>query len=150
MSATGILSKGIKFLYAKYTGSTVGSYSEIPDLMSIPSLGGEPEKVEVTCLADGVRRYINGIKDFGDLEFKFLFDNGEATSSYRVFKDLEDEPKIAIRIELPDAPASGSHGTQFEFDADVLASIDEAEVNAALTYTVKCGLQSDISCVDPA
>ena len=150
MSAVGILSKGIKFLYATYTGSTVGTYSEIPDLMAIPSLGGEPEKVEVTCLADGVRRYINGIKDFGDLEFKFLFDNGEATSSYRVFKDLEDEAKVAIRIELPDVPASGTHGTYFDFDADVLASIDEAEVNQALTYTVKCGLQSDISCTDPA
>ena len=149
MSAVGILSKGIKFWYATYTGSTVGTYEEIPDMMSIPSLGGEPEKVEVTCLADGVRRYINGIKDFGDLEFKFLFDNGSNGASYRIFKGLEDEPKIAVRIELPDAPASG-HGTYFEFDADVLASIDEAEVNTAITYTVKCGLQSDITCVDPA
>ena len=140
----GILSKGIKFSLgtATYDTSTgewsFSSYSEVPNLQSIPSLGGDIEKVDVTTLADGARQYINGIKDYGDLEFKFLYDNAESTSNYRVLRtaELSGDTK-AIKIELPDE-------TVFQFAADVAVSIDEAEVNQALTFTCSCGLQSDI------
>ena len=53
--AQGLLSKGIKFEY-----STDGTaYTEVKNLQEIPSLGGTPDKVDVTCLADGNKKYIN-------------------------------------------------------------------------------------------
>ena len=149
MPGVGVLSKGITFEVATYSGSTLSSYAVIDDLQSIPSLGGEPEKVEVTTLADGVRRYINGIKDFGDLEFGFLFDNSTATSSFRKFKSFEGQPKVSCRITLPDKISNSGHGTRFVFDAQLTAGLDEAGVNDPLTYTVTAGLQSDISVEDP-
>ena len=146
----GILSKGIKFSIAKYTGGTLGNYSEVPNLQEIPSLGGSPEKVDVTTLADSAYHYINGIKDFGDLDFKFLYDNSDASSNYRVLKGCESEDKVSIKIELPDALTSSGTGTTFVFDAGVSVSLDDAAVNAALTFTCSCALQSDITVSNPA
>jgi len=146
----GILSKGIKFSIAQYTGGTLGTYSEVANLQEIPSLGGAPEKVDVTTLADSAYHYINGIKDFGDLDFKFLYDNSAATSNYRVLKAAEADEKVSIKIELPDALTSSGTGTTFVFDAGVSVSLDDAAVNAALTFTCSCALQSDITVSNPS
>lgn len=140
--AVGLLSKDIQLKYATYTSSGVGTYTLIDGLQSIPSLGGENEKVETTCLADGARRYIKGIKDYGDLAFKFLYDNSASTSNFRVLKDLEDEDKVAFKCLLPD-------GTAFDFDAQVQVAIDEAEINQALTFTMNLALCSDITVSNP-
>lgn len=138
----GILTKGIKFSVAEYSGTTLGSYSEVANLQEIPSLGGAPEKVDVTTLADDSFHYINGLKDYGDLEFTFLYDNSSATSNYRVLKDLEGDV-VSVKIELPDT-------TAFVFDAQLAVSLNEAGVNAALTFTVSAALQSDITVTNPA
>ena len=50
-----ILSKGTKLAYAT---SKAGSYSVLYGLQSTPDMGGDPEKVDVTNLNDGAKRYI--------------------------------------------------------------------------------------------
>ena len=88
----GILTKGIKLSYKKQ-GST---YEEILNLQECPDLGGTAEKVDVTVLADGNKKYINGVKDFGDLAFKFLYDNSGATSNYRIVRGLEEAGSVVF------------------------------------------------------
>jgi len=51
------------------TGGT--TFVEIPHLMEVPELGGSPEKIDITTLADTSRRFIPGIKDYGDLVTSF-------------------------------------------------------------------------------
>ena len=68
----GILSKDIK-LSSK--AGAESQFAELPLLMEVPEMGGTPEKVDVTTLADASRKYIDGIKDYGDLAFKFLYEN---------------------------------------------------------------------------
>lgn len=136
--AQGLLSKGTKLLM-KATGST---YENLEDLMSVPELGAEKEKVEVTCLADSAKRYINGIGDFGDLSFKFLYDATEA-SSYRKLKAVEDADAVKeFKIELPD-------GVSIEFTAGVSTKIEAVEVNGALTFNASLTLNSDMNVVFP-
>ena len=131
--ANGLLSKGI-------TLSIDGSV--IPGLQSIPSLGGTPDKVDITTLADAARHYMNGIKDYGDLAFKFLYIPADSTASvacnYTTVKAFDDDEEHACVVTLAD-------NTAFEFDATIVPSLDEAEVNQALTFTVNCGLTSDIT-----
>lgn len=130
----GILSKGI-------TLSVDGK--EISNLQQIPSLGGTPEKVEVTTLADESIQYINGLKDYGDLEFKFLYDNSGESSNYRTLKKIEQAGEaVECIVTLPDT-------TTFTFNAVIAVSLDEASVNSALTFTCSCGLQSDITVENP-
>ena len=144
MAHKGILSKGIKISVATYSGTpaTLGSYSEVPNLQAIPSLGGEKDKVEVTTLADTAHQYINGLIEYGDLDFRFLYDNSDANANYRIIKGLGDDV-VSVKVELPDT-------TTFVFDAMLSASIDEAEPNQALTFTVRAALQSAITVTNPS
>ena len=135
----GILTKGITLSYKK-TGST---YTEIANLQECPELGGTAENVEVTTLADGNKKYIKGIKDFGELAFKFLYDNSGAESNYRVVRGLEEAGNIVDwKVTFPD-------NTSFAFSGEVTTAIDSAAVNAALTFTATITLNSDITVTNP-
>lgn len=135
--AQGLLSKGIKFEYS----ANGNSYTEINNLQEIPSLGGTPDKVDVTCLADGNKKYINGLVDYGDLAFKFLYDNSSETSNYRVLKSLTGINYF--KITFPD-------NTAFSFTGECSCSLDAASVNAALTFTANIALNSEIEVTNPS
>ena len=111
-------------------------------LMEVPEMGGTPEKVDVTTLADASKKYIDGIKDYGDLAFKFLYENTEG-SAYRILRGYEEAGTVAdYKVELPD-------GTGFAFSGQVSTKIDSAAVNAALTFTATISLNSDMVVTNP-
>lgn len=141
--ATGILSEGITISYLN--GATP---VELTDLQEVPELGGTVDKVEVTTLADSAKRYINGIKDYGDLEFKFLYDNSLANSSYRVLRGFEEAGSLETYVvELPDS--LGNSGTTFTFSGYVTTKLDSVGVSAPLTFTASIALNSDITVANP-
>ena len=84
---SGLSANKTKISYKKGASST---FTELPDLMEVPEFGGAPEKIDVTVLSDTVKKYVPGIKDLGDLVFKFLYDNSSETSNYRVLKAMDD------------------------------------------------------------
>lgn len=134
----GILSKDITLSYKKDS-----EYVVIPNLQEVPELGGSAEKVDVTTLADGNYKYINGIKDFGDLAFKFLYDNSGAESNYRICRGLEEAGEIVEwKVTFPDA-------TEFVFSGEASTAIDSASVNSALTFMLNITLNSDIAVTNP-
>ena len=136
----GILTKGITLSYKK-DGST---YDVIANLQECPELGGTAENVEVTTLADGNKKYIKGIKDFGELAFKFLYDNSGAESNYRIVRGLEEAGNVVDwKVTFPD-------NTAFAFSGEVTTAIDSAAVNAALTFTATITLNSDITVTNPS
>lgn len=131
----GILTKDTRLLYKAGGGS---DYTFLDNLMEVPEMGGSVEKVDVTTLDDGVKKYINGIKDLGDLAFKFLYDASEDSSSFKVLKGLEDSNTLTgFKVAYPD-------GTSCSFDAYVSVKIDSASVGAAMTFTVSFALQTDL------
>lgn len=80
---------------------------EFGNLQEIPEIGGTPEKLDVTVLKDTCKKYINGIKDYGDLAFKFLYDNGSETADYRVLRKYEESGEtVQFKVEFPDGTAS--------------------------------------------
>ena len=105
--------------------------TELKDLLSTPDLGiGDPEKVEVTTLADDTRRYINGLKDVGDsLEFEFNYVAG-AEESYAKLRTAQDAKEVhKFKVELPD-------GLSFSFDAMVSVKITGAAVGEQIKFTL--------------
>lgn len=135
----GLLSKGITLSYKKQDEI----FTLIPNLQEVPDLGGAAEKVDVTTLADANYKYINGIKDFGDLAFKFLYDNSGETSNYRVCRGLEEAGDVVEwKVTFPDS-------TEFVFSGEASTAIDSAAVNAALTFTLNITLNSDIAVTHP-
>ena len=131
----GILSKDIKI-------SLDGT--DIPNLQEIPDLGGAAEQVDITVLTDGNYKYINGIKDFGSLDFTFLYDNSTATSNYRMVRAAEEDEQVhQFVVTFPDT-------TTFTFGGQVSTAIVGAGVNAALQFTMTVNLNTDITVGNPS
>ena len=123
-----ILSKGIKLSYSS-TGTE--TYTDLTDLLEIPSLGGSIDKVDVTTLADASKKYINGIKDYGDLAFKFNY----AKEQFTTLNGLTGS--INFKVTLPDT-------TTATFSGEPSVSLEGVGVGAAMTYTLNISLDSDI------
>jgi hypothetical protein len=130
----GILSKDVEF----YLDNT-----KVENLQEFPNLGAAAEQVETTTLADANRTYINGIKDFGTLDFTFLYDNSGSTSNYRVLRAAEEDGlSHDCKVEFPD-------GTSFSFSGQISVAVQGAGVNAALQFIATVNLGSDITVVNP-
>ena len=128
-----LLTKGIKL--------SVGG-TDLSGLQETPELGSSPEKVEVTTLADSAKKYIPGLDDYGDLAFKFLYENG-ASSSFKTLQSKADAKSIdEYVVELPD-------GTTFTFDAAVAVKIDAAQANNPITFTATLTPNSKITVGNP-
>lgn len=137
---TGLLTKDISLSYKKDSSS---SYVKLDGLMEVPSLGGTPDKVEVTTLADASRRYIKGLKDYGDLAFKFLYDNSAAESNFRILRGLEESGKvIEWKVEFPD-------GTGFTFSGECSVAPSDGSVGGYIAFTLNISLNSDIAVTNP-
>lgn len=118
-------------------------WTKLYDLQDVPQLGAAPELVEVTTLQNTSRRYINGIKDYGELAFTFLYDNASATSSYRVLRGLEVAGSVVnFKLALPDE-------TEFAFAGLISTAMNAIAINAPLTFTMNLALNSDITITNP-
>ena len=120
-----ILSKGIKLSYSS-TGTE--TYTDLTDLLEIPSLGGSVDKVDVTTLADASKKYIN----YGDLAFKFNY----AKEQFTTLNGLTGS--IHFKVTLPDT-------TTATFSGEPSVSLEGVGVGAAMTYTLNISLDSDIA-----
>lgn len=135
-----MLANGIKLNYKTGTATT---YTELAGLKKVPDMGNEPEKVENTCLTDKTKQYEYGIGDYGDLEYTFKYENGSATSPYRVLRKLADDKTVVdFKQDYPD-------GTSFVFKAQCGIKLGGGKVNEAIEFTLKLALQSDIDVTDP-
>lgn len=129
----GLLTKGITLS----KGGTV-----LPGLQEVPEIGSTPEKVEVTTLDDSAKRHIPGLDDYGDLAFKFLYDNG-AESAFRTLSAAQKAGTTdEYTVTFPDK-------TTFKFNATVAVKMDAAQVNNPLTFTATLTLNSDITVTNP-
>lgn len=127
--ATGLLSKDITL---SYCATSSGTFTELLDLQEVPDLGGAADRVDVTTLADGNYRYINGIKDYGELGFTFLY----SAERYEEVKGIEDEDMF-WKVGFPD-------GVVFAFEGQPSCSTVGVGVNGALQFNLNINLTSDI------
>ena len=133
----GLIANKTKMFY-KSEGAS--DFAELEYLMEVPEMGGTPEKIDVTVLSDDVKKFIHGIKDMGEPAFKFLYDNTNADSNYRILKGL-DEEIVDFKIVYPDE-------TGHKFKAIPTVKMDAGTINGVLTFTCSMTMQSDITPVE--
>ena len=131
--------------------STVGTYLEVKaagegtfkkayGLYNTPDMGGNKEKIDVTNLMDTYKRTVDGIADYGSLQFDFYDTKNETDSAaeirqtYQAFRSWElSGTEVDFRLVYPD-------GTGFSWKGTVSTSRDAATVNSAMKFKVYSSL----------
>lgn len=138
---TGLASVGVTLGYSATIPAT--TYTDLDGLQEVPEMGGKPDKIDVTTLADSQKRYIQGLTDPGDLAFTFLYANGATTDAFRVLKGLEVSGALtAFQVGFPD-------GTKFAFNAYVQVSTASIKTGAALGFTLNLTVNTAIAVTNP-
>lgn len=119
----GLLTKDTK-LEMKVDGAS--TFEVLDGLQSVPEIGGDPEKVDVTTLADTTKKYIAGIQDMDSLEFTFLYADG----LFKKLKAIQTSGKEAdFKITYPD-------NSTCTFKGGVTVKMGGGEVNNAYQCTL--------------
>ncbi len=120
-------------------------WKELYGLYEVPEMGSAPEKIEVTNLSDTNKRYVFGVQDFGDMEFKFYYnaDDTDTTllikNSYTVLRTAENAGTVkSFKVIYPD-------GSGHAFSGYVSVRRDSVAVNGAISFTLVIAVASDIS-----
>ncbi|WP_162001059.1 phage tail tube protein [Akkermansia muciniphila] len=120
-------------------------------LNEVPDVGGDAEKIDVTNLEDKNKRSIDGIVDYGELEFKFYLnketksdtaDSAQIMESYAVLRAMQLAGKTPnFRLVYPDGT-----GHQWQGSVNVIRS--GVGVNAALAFTLKTSIMSEMQDIE--
>ena len=126
-----ILSKGITL---GYKGAEASDYTLLTNLQEIPEISnGSPNKVEVTTLADGVKKYISGLLDGSqDMAFKFIHEKAQ----FETLAGMAGET-FSWQVTLPD-------GITATFEGVPAVGFDAASPDNAITYTLTVIVESEI------
>ena len=115
------------------------SYINMPKLQEIPELGSDPEKVDVTCLSDSVKKYEMGIGDLAELSYTFLVDNPTKESDvYRVMKKAQEE---GTEVYFKQSTRNGEISVTFSGNVNV--KLSGGGINSPLQFTLSIALKSD-------
>ncbi|ORN05397.1 Phage tail protein [Lentilactobacillus parabuchneri] len=123
-STQGLVATGTKLEMAQPGDTT--TYTEVADVKTIPALGGSPQEVDVTTLADTRAKQIEGIEAATTAAFSVQY---KGPSWNAVEAKAGDRQQYNWRVTYPDgmvATFTGSFTIQF----------GEVAVNGALTYTI--------------
>lgn len=141
MEISGI---GIKLYYSAQKN---GTYKALYGLRSVPAVGGDMKRIDVTGLGDKYRRSIKGVRELGELEFEFFYNSDEENlnggtdmvmSSYQTLRSLDsEEAKPWFRLVYPDE-------TGFLWQGALTVVRNKAEVNSALSFTLKITVLSEL------
>ncbi len=117
----GLLTKGTKLSY-KDGATTV----DVAAVKSIPAIGTDPEKIDVTHLGSEKKSYIKGLQDTDTMEFAIVY---QGKNFKNVHALVEKGGSVEWIIEYPD-------GMKAEFTGEPSWKLDGAEVNQAIGFNL--------------
>ncbi|MCR1900866.1 phage tail protein [Ligilactobacillus apodemi] len=118
----GLVATGTK-LERSSDGTT---WEEFADIKTIPELGGDTEKVDVTTLADDRRKQVEGIQNASNVQFQVVY---KGPSFSKALAEAGNRKQYQWKVTYPDgmtATMRGSYNIKFA----------SATVNGALGYTI--------------
>lgn len=116
----GLLSKGTALSYSQ-DGK---AYTPVAAVKTVPALGSDPEKVDVTHLQSAHKSYIAGIRDSENLEFAVIYQ----TKNFAEMQKLEGK-SLKWKVTFPD-------GLEATFTGESALKFSGAEVNGALEFSI--------------
>lgn len=134
-----------KGTYLEVKAHSDTTYKKAYGLYNTPDMGSNREKIDVTNLEDSHKRSIDGLADYGNLQFDFYDNTGDVDTSteikatYTAFRAWElAETMVDFRLVYPD-------GTGFTWSGTVSTSKDAAAVNSAMSFKVYSSLATTMA-----
>lgn len=122
-----------------------GTFTDLPDLKTVPDMNNEKEKVENTPLSAATKRYEPGTGDYGDMEYTFVHTENKEGCAYRLLREHADTDTV---LEFQETWVDG---TKFTYLAiPVIGFKRGGGSNTVVDLVVKMSLQSDIVVTDPS
>lgn len=121
MDFAGLLSKGTVLTYKD--GTTTKTVAAVK---TIPALGSDPEKVDVTHLLSAKKAYIKGIEDVDNLEFSIVYQGDNFRDVHAL---VQQNKSVDWTITFPDGMIS-------EFSGEPYYKFDGVEVNQAIGFNL--------------
>lgn len=110
----------------------------VAGVKSMGEITEKTSKIEVTTLADKGRRYINGIKEYGDgISFTCNYEKAE----FKKIRALADDEAHDVEITYAD-------GLKITFEAYVSVTLSGVEVDAVHEFTISLTPASEITIGD--
>lgn len=115
------------------------AYSKLIDIKEFPDLGSAPGTVDVTTLSDHMKKYLAGLVDTGQLEFKANYDKTDFTTVNAL---VGKTGYFGIQFGK-----SGEDGT-FTFQGQPNVIVNGAGTESAVDMTVTVTVSSEIELSD--
>ena len=107
----------------------------VAGVKSMGEITEKTSKVEVTTLADKGRRYINGIKEYGDeISYTCNYEKAE----FKIVRALADGETHEVEITYTD-------GLKITFNAYVSVTLNGVEVDAVHEFTISLTPASEVT-----
>ena len=120
-TVAGVLSKGTTLSY-----KNTSDFVELGGVKSIPAMGSDPEKVDVTHLKSEARQYIAGLQDSDTLEFAFIYQSKNFSDVHTL---VAANKEYEFKVAYPD-------GATVEFTGKPVLKTSSIEVNGALEFSL--------------
>lgn len=116
-----------------YTTLEATEYKKLCDIKSFPDLGGEPERVDVTTLSDGVRKYVQGVQDLSS----FSFNANYIAKDYKTINDLGTSQCVfAIFLGANSSSTPSGENGIWSWEGSIMVYKAGGDVNAAQDMTI--------------
>lgn len=114
----------------EYSVTKSGSFTKINGLLSIPAIGGAPNKVDTTSL-DNLKyeTNVNGLMPAPELEFQFNMEDPQAGANINIIDGLADGTEYFWKI-------TASNGITHEYKSAVTYSFDETPTGDIFKFTM--------------
>lgn len=122
--------------YLMYKASGSSNYTKLCDIKSFPDMGGEPERIDVTSLSDGQRKYVPGVQDISSSTFTANYVAADlakinALSGAQTDFQLWFGATGGVGEEVPDG-----HDGIYSWTGDIMAYVNGGDVNSAVEMTI--------------
>lgn len=122
-ASAGLAGTGSKLEMSSDNGTT---FTEVASIKTIPDIGADPEKIDVTSLADDKKKNVPGIQNTSTLAFQVVYkgDNFKTALTH-----AGDHKQYKWRVTYPD-------GMTATFEGSYTIKMGNVAVNGALDFTI--------------
>lgn len=120
-TVAGVLSKGTTLAY-----KNDADYIELGGVKSIPAMGSDPEKVDVSHLKSEARSYIAGLPDSDTLEFAFVYQSKNFADVHTI---CAADKEYEFKVTFPDTAT-------ITFKGKPVLKTSAIEVNGAIEFSL--------------